>query len=122
MTASALAFGLYDPLSGSPDDASTTLLVHCTNGTPYLLSLDAGLGAGATVAVRKMTFGGDTINYSLYRDAARTQVWGETPSVDTVAGTGNGLVQSLTVYGRGFGGQNAAIGAYTDTVTVTVGW
>jgi spore coat protein U-like protein len=63
---------------------------------------------------------GSILNYSLHSDAARTVVWGNTAGTDTVAGTGNGLAQTLTVYGNIPGGQLSAPGAYTDTVTATL--
>jgi spore coat protein U-like protein len=39
---------------------------------------------------------------------------------DTVAGTGNGTDQPLTVYGRVPAGQQAPSGSYTDSVTGTI--
>jgi spore coat protein U-like protein len=60
------------------------------------------------------------LNYELFRDSARTLNWGNTIGTDTVAGTGNGLAQTLTVYGRILGSQLVAPGAYTDTVTATL--
>jgi spore coat protein U-like protein len=45
-------------------------------------------------------WGAATISYSLYPDAARTLVWGEADGMNTVAGTGNGAVQTLDVYGQ----------------------
>ena len=59
-----------------------------------------GPASGATVATRKMTSGAATVNYTLYSDSGRTTVWGNTIGTDTVAGTGNGAAQTLTVYGR----------------------
>lgn len=47
-------------------------------------------GVGATVAVRKMTSGANTLDYYLYQDSGHTQVWGETSGTDTVSSTGNG--------------------------------
>ena len=81
-------------------DQTSTLQVQCTNTTPYNIGLDAGTGTGATVAVRKMTGGGNTVNYSLYSDSGRATVWGATIGTNTVAATGNGAAQSYTVYGR----------------------
>jgi len=101
-------------------DQTSTISVQCTSGTGYNIGLDAGIGTGATVAVRKMTFSGSTINYSLYTDAGHTTVWGNTISTDTVAATGNGAPQSYTVFGRVPPQTTPAIGTYTDTVTVTV--
>jgi spore coat protein U-like protein len=54
------------------------------------VQLNAGSGAGATIANRLMTLGAATVSYSLYRDAARTLVWRVTNGTNTVSGTGNG--------------------------------
>jgi len=101
-------------------DQTSTLQVTCTNTTPYNIGLDAGTGSGATVASRKLTSGGATVNYTLYSDTGRTTVWGTTIATDTVAGTGNGAAQSYTVYGRIPTQTTPAPGNYADTITVTV--
>jgi spore coat protein U-like protein len=119
LSATTLDYGTQGVLGGSVDQTST-IQVQCTNTTPYNIGLDAGVGAGATVAVRKMTNTGVTINYSLYSNAGRTTVWGDTIATDTVAATGNGASQSYTVYGRVPAQTTPAPGLYTDTVTVTV--
>ena len=59
-------------------------------------------------------------HYSLYQDSARTQNWGSSIGVDTVAGTGTGLTQSVSVYGRVAAQTTPAAGTYTDTIVVTV--
>lgn len=120
VVAQDLAFGNYDPVSPTPLDAATTMSVFCTNGTTYTVALNPGIGAGATVAARRMTNGGDTLTYSLYQDAARANVWGQTIGTNTVAGTGSGAPQALDVYGRAPINQTAPAGAYVDTITVTV--
>src|SRR6476469_904984 len=84
-SASTLNFGTQGILTANVDQTST-IQVTCTNTTPYNIGLDAGTGAGATVAVRKMTSSGATVNYSLYSDSGYTTVWGNTVSTDTVAG------------------------------------
>ena len=60
-------------------------------------------------------------------DAARAQVWGDgTNSTGTVAGTTSFVwfqtskTANHTVYGRVPAQQNAASGAYTDTIVVTI--
>jgi spore coat protein U-like protein len=120
VSAADLAFGTYDPLAASPTDGTSTVTVQCTLLAPFNIGLNAGVGAGATVATRIMTSGGNTLAYSLYQDAARTTVWGNTPATDTVSGTGTGVAVPFTVYGRIPNGQNAAPGSYADTITVTV--
>jgi spore coat protein U-like protein len=118
-SAATLNFGSIGVIVSNVDSTST-LRVQCTSGTVYSIGLNAGTGAGATVAVRKMSHGTSTINYSLYTTNARTTVWGNTVGTDTVAGTGNGASQSYTVYGRVPPQTAPAPAAYTDTITVTV--
>ncbi|MGB9369466.1 MAG: spore coat U domain-containing protein [Xanthobacteraceae bacterium] len=118
-SASTLNFGTLGVLASNTDQTST-LQVTCTNTTPYNIGLDVGTGSGATVAVRKLTSGGATVNYTLYSDSGRTTVWGNTVSTDTVAGTGSGSAQNYTVYGRIPAQTTPAPGNYADTITVTV--
>ncbi|MBL0943393.1 MAG: spore coat U domain-containing protein [Hydrogenophaga sp.] len=114
----ALAFGIVTP--GNQSDGSVNVTAICTVGTPYTLSLSAGTGTGATMTQRRMTSGADTLVYGLYRDAGRTQPWGDgTGGSSTVASTGTGLSQSFTVYGRVPSSATATVGVYLDTITVT---
>jgi spore coat protein U-like protein len=118
VTATSLGFGTY---TGVQVDATSTVSVTCNNTTPYNVGLNAGLATAATVSTRKMT--GPTaalLSYSLYQDSARTLNWGTTVATDTLAGTGNGAAQPLTVYGRIPASQFVTPGAYTDTITATV--
>jgi spore coat protein U-like protein len=114
-----LNFGSQGVFTANVDQTST-IQVQCTNTTPYNIGLDAGLGTGATVAVRKMTSGAATVNYTLYSDSGRTTIWGTTIGTNTVAATGNGAAQSYTVFGRIPAQTTPAPGSYADTVTVTV--
>ena len=118
-SASTLNFGTVGVLAANVDQSST-IQVTCTNTTPYNIGLDAGTGSGATVAVRKLTSGGATVNYSLYSDSGHATVWGNTVSTDTVAATGSGAAQNYTVYGRIPAQTTPAPGNYADTITVTV--
>ncbi len=121
VSANNLSFLNYDPISPTPHDVTTSVVVICTNGTSYDVGLSVGGGAGATYAARRMTHAGQTLAYSLYSDGAHSVVWGETIGVDAVHGTGSGANQPLTVYGRIPAGQTApAGGPYSDTITVTV--
>ncbi|MFT3811301.1 MAG: spore coat U domain-containing protein [Micropepsaceae bacterium] len=102
-------------------DATTTLSVQCTTGTPYTVALSAGAGIGATIGARRMTGpASQTVTYGLYRDPGHTQLWGVSIGVDTAAGTGNGAAQTLTVYGRVPPQTTPGPGTYTDVVVATV--
>jgi spore coat protein U-like protein len=118
VSATAMAFGTYTAVVAN---GTSTVSVTCTNTTTYNVGLNAGLATGATVTTRKMTGPASALlGYSLFSDAARTTNWGQTIGTDTVAGTGNGSAQVLTVYGNVAAGQYVAPGAYTDTITATV--
>jgi len=122
ISATPVAFGSVDTLSGANVDANGTVTVSCTNGAPWTLSADAGGGSGATMAVRRMTFGANTLNYTIHTTAGHGTVWGNgTSSTATIGGTGTGAAQTVTVYGRIFSGQTGVpAGSYSDTVNVTV--
>jgi len=122
VSANPVAFGSVDTLSASPVDGTGSVSVTCTNGTGWTAAADVGGGSGASFATRRMTFSGNTLNYTLYRDAGRSQVWGDgTGATFTVANTGSGAAQSFTVYGRIPGSQSSApAGGYNDTVNVTI--
>lgn len=120
VSATPLAFGAYDPVATTPLDGSATVNVRCTNGTSYVVALDEGVGASATVSERRMTNGAQTLTYALYQDASRSTLWGETSGTDTVAATGTGAVQGHAIYARAPAQQTATAGGYSDTITVTV--
>ncbi|WP_323050161.1 spore coat U domain-containing protein [Caballeronia mineralivorans] len=72
-----LNFGSMSTLASNADTTGS-ITITCTNTIPYNIGLNAGTGTGATVAARKMTKGAATIVYSLYKDSARSSVWGNT--------------------------------------------
>lgn len=117
-TATPLAFGTY---TGVQLDASASITVTCTNTTGYTVGLNAGTAAAATVLTRKMTGGaGVFLNYAAYSDTGRATNWGATTGTDTVAGTGTGAGQVLTIFGRIAASQFVAPGVYNDTLIATV--
>jgi len=122
VTTGAVAFGTYNPLAATSNDATGTLNVTCTNGTPWTAAAGVGTGTGASMATRRMTSGSNLLDYVLYTDSGRTTVWGDgSSSTSTVGSTGTGAAQPTTIYGRLPGGQSSApVGSYADTVAVTI--
>ena len=120
--ASDVDFGDKARSSAGNADTTGTLVVNCTQGTPFNIGLNAGTYVGATVSTRRMSNGANSIPYTLYRDSNRTLNWGNTISTDTQAGTGTGNNQSISVYGRVAGGAavNVPAGVYTDTIQATI--
>jgi spore coat protein U-like protein len=122
VSTTAVAFGVVDTLSATPDDATGGLNVTCTSGTAWTATAGAGTGTGATLSVRKMSSGANLLNYTLYKDSGRTSIWGDgVAPTATITGTGTGSVQANTIYGRVTASQGTAvIGSYADTVAVTI--
>lgn len=118
ITANPLSFGAYDA-AGANVDSSTTLDITCTTGSNYQIGLDGGSTA-ADVNARAMSGPGANLSYALFQDSSRTTNWGNTFGTDTVAGSGTGSAQSVTVYGRLFSGQFTTAGFYSDTVVATI--
>jgi spore coat protein U-like protein len=85
-----------------------------------ILSLGKGQhSAGFTTRDLLKSGGADIVNYNLYLDAAKTQIWRDgTGGSLTWRPTGNG---SHTIYGKAPAGQTApGAGSYTDTVVITI--
>jgi spore coat protein U-like protein len=121
VSASNIDFGQQGFLNNTVN-ATGVISSTCTNGSNYTLSLNAGAGAGATFAQRRMTRSGgtETLAYGLYRDSGRTQVWGDgSGGSGTVPVTGTGTAQTSTVYAA-LPAQSVTPGTYVDTITVTV--
>ncbi|MCC4586890.1 spore coat protein U domain-containing protein [Xanthomonas melonis] len=115
-----LDFGSIAGSIESAIDRSSTISLACTNRTAWNIGLD--LGSNASGGGRRMRHASSAnyIVYELYRDAGRSNRWGSTIGVDTLAGTGNGVAQTVTVYGRAPAPQLPIAGNYNDTVTVSI--
>lgn len=118
-----VAFGNVDVTTGSPVDTTGTVSVTCSGygGDPPRLCISIGAGSAGDATSRQMP-GPGTLRYDLYRDSARTSVWGswqtgyKSPGVaaDTADGT-----TLFTVYARVSGSQQTvAPGSYSSTFTL----
>ncbi len=121
-TLSSVAFGSYSMFDPSPLDSTGEISYSCTLpvASPRL-SLSAG--SSGSFATRQLFSSGNSLDYNLFLDAARSVVWGD--------GTGgsatydapppaDGQVYSLTIHGRVPARQNPHVGSYADTVRVTM--
>jgi spore coat protein U-like protein len=125
VSTAAVEFGNVDVTSGQAAQGTGSVIVTCTNGTAWSAAADAGAGTGADLTVRKLANGANLLNYALFIDPARTQVWGDGAEGATslFSGTGTGSAQAKTVYGLIAAGQtDAPAGSYADTVQVTVSY
>lgn len=134
-TSYALGFGNYDPSSASPTDGTGSVGFNCTDRTgsggasqSVTVSLAIGAGSYGSLSTRQMQLIGssDRLAYNIYRDSARSQIWGDGTSYSAGSITITGIPQlgsktgAFTLYGRVPALQNSAAGSYTDYVTITV--
>jgi spore coat protein U-like protein len=120
VTASDLAFAAYTSGAGAPVQGTTVLKATCTPGTTYNIGLNDGAAGGTIYTSRQMASGTNKLNYQLYRDSARTNIWGNTTGTDTVQDVGIGMVKDHTVFGAVPAAQVVPAGDYTDTITVRI--
>jgi spore coat protein U-like protein len=133
LSATSVAFGIYEPALATPNDSSGAVTVVCTHlsGGASQLSYTVTLSTGSsgTYASRELRAGNLALNYNLYSDAARSIVWGDgrpgtsvmSGSVTVGPGVGNGRREdSRVVYGRVPARQDALDGVYSDTIVLTL--
>lgn len=118
-----LSFGVYDPLDGNsaqPADASTIITVTCTRSAGAAVSFDFGLNATAGDLRAMRGPATERLEYQIYRDSARSQVWSHGENAVRVVSRGISAADELTVFGRIPPRQEVAPGAYSDLLTATV--
>jgi spore coat protein U-like protein len=131
VTTPGVAFGDYDASLLSPTDITGNLTITCTRifldpwNVGYTLALSRG--TSGSYAPRQMASGPARLNYNLYRDASRSQVWGDgAAATATVNGTMRFNIFQFsnsathTAYGRMPAGQGVNPGNYADNVVVTI--
>jgi len=111
-----LNFGAYSIFDTQDTAITTNVGVTCDTDTSFEISLSAGSG---TFASRTLVSGANLLSYNLYVDPAHLTIWGDgSPGTATVSGSGTS--RNFTVYGRVPARQNAFVGSYSDTITVTI--
>ncbi len=131
VTATGVSYPSYDPLySGADTNGSGTISVQCSLGgiVSLLVSYEIRLSTGGSgnFTTRQMSKGASKLNYNLYRNSARNQIWGDgTGSAQALVDSyllalGAPTTQTYTIYAQIPRQQNVVAGAYTDTIVVTV--
>lgn len=128
----SLAFGTYNPVSGSPTTANGSIVVQCqailtgNPNVPYTLLLSSG--SSGSVMNRIMTGGSTNLPYNVFTSGSYTTVWDNTTGV-----TGNVVLSGVlglgvlatgtdtqTAHGRILASRPVAVGSYADSLTITV--
>jgi spore coat protein U-like protein len=123
LTIDPLVFGSYDPLGAhnvASLDGAAQLTVACTRETQATIVMDGGRNAGQDAPIRLLSARGENLSYQLFRDSARTQVWGRGSDAFAFVSEGGIAGQRVTVYARIPPGQEVPAGTYTDVVTASV--
>lgn len=119
-----VAFGGYDVFDAAPVDTSGTVTYTCSGAiSTDVVAIELSQGGAGSFFPRALANGAYSLEYNLFLDAARTEVWGDGTNGSsryTLTGTANNATVSVTVYGRIPALQNVAVGNYSDTITVTL--
>ncbi|CAM8654977.1 COG5430 Uncharacterized secreted protein [Burkholderiales bacterium] len=117
LTTADLSFPAITTGNLSNVDATSSINVTCSSGTPYQISLSDGSNFNST---RRMAWGSSYIAYDLFSDSNRSQSWSSTAIVQ---GNGSGSTQQIPLYGRIFSGQAVPnTGSYADTIIATISY
>jgi len=124
-TVTPITFGMYMPMTPVDVDIMGQVDVRC-QAQPGTFSVTIGPGISGNQLARTLSVGGiDVLNYNLFRDAARTQIWGDgSPPTFVVTGvrtsSGRPTFYNYPIYGRIYANQSPNPGVYSDTMLVTV--
>src|SRR6266550_268371 len=121
--------------------AVLTLITIPTFGATATASLNvsASVSAVCTISTAPVAFGAydpvvanaatdlsgtDFLNYALYKDAARTQVWGTGMAGGTTLtyNSASKASTAVTVYGKIPQAQDVTVGSYADVVVATINY
>jgi spore coat protein U-like protein len=124
VSASGVAFGVYNPFAGGPQNATGTVTVNCSQFFgAYSVALNGGLNGGGGFSNRRMRAGPAPLGYQLYVDAGHTAVWGDGTGGSVTVNSGTCFANcktSYSVHGRIPARQAVGPGTYGDTILVTV--
>jgi spore coat protein U-like protein len=122
ISATSVNFGSYNVFNASNTDSTGTITYRC-NAAAANITIGLTTGASSSFNPRLMSKGAEVLGYNLYRNAARTNIWGDGTSGTAVyfrANPPNNSNVNLTVYGRIPPGQDVSAGTFSDTVTAVI--
>ncbi len=130
ISATPVAFGAYDPVSGGNVTASGTVVVACTKAAT---GLTVGLNNGANYTTTRNLNGAassDKLAYALMQPTSATPsaacplfgagtAWTTAATLALTSPTGK-AARTYNVCGQLASGQDVSVDSYTDTVTATI--
>lgn len=113
----SLDFGTYGAGQTADLKAQGSITYEGCGTGQIKVALDGG-ASGRTSARTLLDAAGNRLVYQLYRDSARTKIWGT--GTNALAFRPSASSGSLAVYGTIPGGQSVPVGRYSDAVLVTI--
>ena len=122
ISATSVNFGNYNVFNGSAVDSTGTITYTC-NSAASNVTISLSTGASSSYRPRAMSKGAEALNYNLFRDAARTSIWGDGTNGTAVYSRNNppnNNPVNVTVYGQIPAGQDVSAGTFSDTISATI--
>ncbi len=124
VTSPGISFGVYNPMAFSPINTSSTVTVICSSRINVAVAYEIQIGPGISGSYNRRSMSG--LNYQIYSDAARSQVWGDGGggTVSVADGyTFNSQIpvnRTYNIFAQLPARQSVAPGVYTDTVLLLI--
>lgn len=126
--ADELSFGNYDAVVANKSSdlkANSKIQVRCNGGTTAAVRLDEGVNKFGTsscgMPVRQLSDGAaGRLKYYVAKTSAFQDSFGCDADSEATVAFANLETKDVSLYGRLEAGQNAPVGTYADTVTVSV--
>lgn len=119
-----VSFGGYDVFDPSHTDSAGSIAYRCTGVVPGdTVRIDLSRGNALAYTPRELLNGAAKLFYNLFLDAARTAIWGDGNNGSISYGPvvpPDGVEVTVPLYGRIPANQDAEVGIYTDSITVTM--
>lgn len=122
ISVTSVALGSYNVFSSTAVDSTGTIDYSCNNNA-HNISISLSQGSSSSFSPRTLRKGSETLYYNLYRNAARTDIWGDGTggtSVYTRGNPPNNTTVSLTIYASIPAQQDVSAGNYSDTVSAVI--
>ena len=127
VSSAGINFGSYSPFVGVNTDSTGSVSVTCTGtvGETVSYSISLNTGASGNFSNRMLTSGANQLNYNLYTNPSRTLIWGDgtsgTNSIsDSYVLNSLSSTKNYSVYGRVVALQNAFVGSYSESLTISL--
>ena len=122
ISVTGVAFGTYNVFGGAPLQSTGTVSFRCGPAVSGPVLIKLSTGQSGTFLPRTLTQSTEALAYNLYKNAARTQVWGDESG--GVTGVTLALQKNTWVPVDVFAEipplQDVRAGTYTDTITATI--